>query len=569
MKTIHTLRPLAVALMGAGLALSALPALAGEAVKFDNGYALDWRVNSTYTLSTRVEDRDPKLAAYAGGNDGNKNFDKGSLTANRLSLLFDTTFSDGRNGLVLSASTFYDDVYHHNNDNTGAVNKPAPVDEFTRDARRYHGGYTRLLDAYGFTSFELGEGRRANVRLGRHVVSWGEGLFFPSISLAQGPADGTKTGIVGTETKDQLLPEDQISTQIEMSPRWSLLGHLQFGFHATLAPAPGSYLSSADSTGPGATCLGPYTTIPAVAGLFGGFSGCSFGRRGPDIDPGNTPQWGIGTRYRVTDETELGLYYLNYHDRSPLPVINSFTAGMAIPPALSAAFGGLTQIGNGSYNIRYFDNISLLGATFSTSVGAASIAGELSYKHGAPALVKTVVNPATGAYIPTPTRADIVQANLNTILNLERTALADQTTLTAEVAYVTIFSVDSTKAPGVDALGAAAAAFPASSKLYFDTNFGLAASGTLTLGYPGIVEGWDLSVPISVSRQLKGRTITGGVGGEGDTRGSISANFTYNRNLQVGLAYMGYFGDPETVNQRRVKLLTDRDQLSLVMKYSF
>ncbi len=99
------------------------------------------------------------------------------------------------------------------------------------------------------------------MRLGRHVVSWGEGLFFPSISLAQGPADGTKTGIVGTETKDQLLPEDQVSTQIEMSPKWSLLGHLQFGFHTTIAPAPGSFLSSADSTGPGGTCLQPYRAV--------------------------------------------------------------------------------------------------------------------------------------------------------------------------------------------------------------------------------------------------------------------------------------------------------------------
>ncbi len=546
MKMHTALRPLALALLGAGLAT---PAFAGESIELDNGYKLDWRVNSTYTLSTRMENRDPKIAAYSGGNDGNNNFDKGSLTANRLSLLFDTSISNGVNGLVLSASTFYDDVYHQTNDNTGPVNKQGPVDEFTRDARRFHGGYTRLLDAYVFNTFDLGEGRRANVRLGRHVVSWGEGLFFPSISLAQGPADGTKTGIVGTETKDQLLPEDQISTQIEMSPKWSLLGHLQFGFHTTIAPAPGSYLSSADSTGPGGTCLQPYRTV-------GGRSVCSYGQRSNDIDPGNTPQWGVGTRYRLTEETEVGLYYLNYHDRSPLPVINAFNA-------TSGALGG------GSYNVRYFDNIKLIGATFSTSVGAASIAGEVSYKQGAPVLVKTLVNPrapqAASSYLPTPTRGDILQANLNTIWNLERTAIADQTTLTAEVAYVTIGSIEATNASGAPS----PAFFPKSKELYFGANYGLAASGTLSLGYPGIFEGWDLSVPISLSRQLKGRTITGGVGGEGDMRASIGANFTYRRNLQVGLTYMGYFGNAEVVNQREFRALTDRDQLSLVMKYSF
>jgi len=105
----------------------------------DNGYTLDWRVNSTYTLSTRLENQDSKISAYSGGNDGNNNFDKGSLTANRLSLLLDTSISNGVNGLVLSASTFYDDVYHQTNDNLGPVNKPGAADEFTCDARRFHG----------------------------------------------------------------------------------------------------------------------------------------------------------------------------------------------------------------------------------------------------------------------------------------------------------------------------------------------------------------------------------------------------------------------------------------------
>ncbi|MBS0370820.1 MAG: DUF1302 family protein [Proteobacteria bacterium] len=103
----------------------------------------------------------------------------------------------------------------------------------------------------------------------------------------------------------------------------------------------------------------------------------------------------------------------------------------------------------------------------------------------------------------------------------------------------------------------------------FNTNHGLALSGTLALSYPGVFEGWDLSVPISLSRQLQGRTLTGGVGGEGDTRGSIGANFTYNCNFQIGLTCLGYFGKAETVDQKKINLLTDRDPLSLVMKYSF
>ncbi len=44
-------------------------------------------------------------------------------------------------------------------------------------------------------------------------------------------------------------------------------------------------------------------------------------------------------------------------------------------------------------------------------------------------------------------------------------------------------------------------------------------------------------------------------------RATIGANFTYQRNLQVCVAYMGYFGNAEVVSQREFRALTDRDQL--------
>ena len=58
------------------------------------------------------------------------------------------------------------------------------------------------------------------------------------------------------------------------------------------------------------------------------------------------------------------------------------------------------------------------------------------------------------------------------------------------------------------------------------------------------------------------------MGGQGDKRFSIAANFTYRSNFQVGLTYLGFFGSPslDLVHQR---LLTDRDQISLTMKYAF
>ncbi|SFA82580.1 Protein of unknown function [Collimonas sp. OK607] len=563
MKMNKKLSRMAIALLAVS---EAGAAHAGTAIPFDNGMTLDWGLDTFYTLASRVHNPNSLLAGptNAGGNDGDNNFKKGTFTANRIGALFTSKLSKGDSGLVMSGSTFYDAAYHGHNDNPGPINNPGPVNQFPDQTQRYQGGYTRLLDAYGYTSFNFGDSSRATVRLGRHVVSWGEGLFFPSISLAQGPADGTKIGIPGTVTRDVLLPEDQLSSVIQVTPKWSLLTQLQYNFHETLAPSSGSYLNTSDGVGPGGTCLGPDVTIPAVPGLFKGFSGCSFGVRGNDIKPGRFGQWGIGTRYRVTSETEIGLYFLNYNDRTPLPVINSFTPGTKTPAFFNIAGN---QIGNGSYQVRYFNDVKLLGSTFSTTFGAVTLAGELSYKMGAPVLVNTVVNPATNATVPNPTRADITQVNLNAFANLGRSPIADSVLLLGEISAIGVNHVQAIQAPGVDALGAAAAAFPSSDKLTF-TNRGIAAQGQIVLGYPGITPNWDLTVPISYAQQLKGRTLTGGVGGQGDKRASFGASFIRNNNLAITFTYLAYLGSP-SLDLVHYRALTDRNQVSVDMKYSF
>ncbi|MEC5214584.1 hypothetical protein RCH06_003149 [Polaromonas sp. CG_9.5] len=508
MKTNRGLKPVAMAVLALVVAGGAQ---AGETITFENGVNLDWRFTTNYTLSQRMRSADAMLARNAGANDGDNNFAKNALTANRISELFEGKISKGDSGFVLSGSTFYDDVYHRSNDNTGLVNKPGAVNEFSDAARRYHGGYSRFLDAYGYTSFELGESSRATVRFGRQAVNWGESVYFPNIAQAQGPFDGTKTGIPGTETKDVILPEDQLVASIEVTPRLTLLGQYQFGFHPTIAPAPGSFLSASDGVGPGGTCLQPYRG-----------NKCSFGLRGNDILPSKSGQWGIGSRYRVTDETEAGLYYLNYNDRTPLPI---------------------TSLATSSYQVRYFDKIKLYGGTVSTKVtNNTSGYGEFTYRDGVPVLV--------GA-LGTPTRAKAMQLNLGTFTNFGRTPIADSVILLGEVSAVRYSGYDG----------------PASN-LTFKTDSGVAFSGTLVLGYPGIFEGWDLNVPISYSQQLKGRTLLGGVGGKGDIRYSLGASFTRRGNFSVGVTYNGYAGGAslDSIDNR---LLADRDQLSLNMKYTF
>lgn len=518
MKFQHKRAPVnaAIALALAGGALSAF---AGETIEFGDGYKFDWRINANYTLGQRMKSIDPLLSANASGNDGDNNFAKHSLTANRLSALFEGKISKDRSGFLLSASTFYDDVYHRSNDNPGiSVSKPGRVNEFSDQAKRYHGGYSRILDAYAYTAFDFGDNKSAAIRIGRQAVNWGEAVFFPNIAQAQGPFDGTKSGIPGTETKDVILPEDQITASIVLSPKLTVLGQVQFGFHETIAPAPGSFLSSSDATGPGASCIGVYN----------GGNTCLGFQRKDDITPSSTGQWGIGARYRVTDETEAGLYYLNYNDRTPLPIIQPK------PPSFRT----------GDYQIRYFDDVKLLGGTVSTSFGSTTAYGEMTYRKGVPILV--------GA-LNTPKRANATQINIGSFTNLGRSALADSVQLLAEVVATKYSGYEGTK-----------------KNLGFKTDNGVAFSTTLVLGYPGIFEGWDLTVPLSYQQQLAGRTLVGGVGGggKGDKRYSLGATFVRRGNMSVNVSYLGYLGDA-SLDTIRYRPLADRDQLSLNLKYSF
>lgn len=487
---------LAALLMGMGAAH------AGETIHLGNGVNLDWRLNLSYGLGVRVANPSPIL-----GSDGNRNFDKGALTANRLGAVFESKLSKGRSGLVVTASTFYDDVYHRRNDNPGPyISTGGQYDRFTSQAKRYGGGYSRMLDTYAYTSFDMGSSR-ATVRVGRQVVNWGESMYFANIASAQGPSDAAKAASPGAEIKEVLLPEDQIAVSLEVNPKLSLLAHYQYNFHETLLPAVGMYTSTANAVGPGTTCA--YNVGAA----------CYLSYKG-DIRPDKAGQWGVGGRYRVSDETEVGLYYLNYNDRSP--------------SVLTSA---------GGYTIRYFDDIKMLGTTVSTTFGKFSAFGEASYRKGTPVSTNTL-----GVV-----RGDIVQANVGGIFNIGRTSVADDMSLAAEISGSRVMDLDQGEIRDLN----------------FKTRNSLVAGGTLTLGYPGIFEGWDLTVPISYQRQLRGRSTVGTFGGgQGDARLSLGATFVRRSNFSINVSYTNYLGSASN-DTKYFRTMTDRDQVSMTMKYSF
>ncbi|MGH8461250.1 MAG: DUF1302 domain-containing protein [Stenotrophobium sp.] len=461
------------------------------------------------------------LPTTVNSDDGDRNFKSGSLINDRVSALGELFLAHGNYGAVLRGDAFYDDAYHRGNDNDSpsTVNKAGANDEFTPAARRYDGGRARFLDAYLYGDWSLGGTRHLNLRAGRQVVAWGESVFFSGVASAQGPADATKANVPGTEVKDILLPVNQVAMQLAVNNRLSLMGYYKLQYKATELEPAGAYFSTSDVVGPGAEFIygAPGFTIP----------------RGGDIKPSNYGQWGAGLKFQATPATNVGLYWLRYHNTNPEVQLNI----AEIAPGTFAPT---------SYNIRYFDGIRMSALSFSTSVGSANVAGEISYRDG----VDMLVNGAAG---PTATRGRLSQALLSSIFTVPPNFISQEIDLVGEVGYIHV--------NGVDPAGG-------SSALTNDKN-SWGYEGIATFNYRNVLPKWDLAVPLTYAAIARGKpAMAGAFGslyGQGDQRLSVATNFIYLQNFQVGVGYNAFLGSPNLVQRP----YADRDYAAINLKYSF
>ncbi|SFQ62983.1 Protein of unknown function [Halopseudomonas formosensis] len=491
---------------------------AGETFRFDNGATLDWSVTTSYGLGIRMEDADSKLLdGQANADDGNRNFDRHSLMTHRVTALGEIILRKDNYGAVLRGSTFYDDVYHRSNDNDspGTVNKDGDHNEFTSDAKKYSGGRSRFLDAYVFADFELPARQRLGVKAGRHVVAWGEGLFYPGVNGVQGPVNVVNSGQPGIEVKDIMLPVGQVSANWEVNPDFGLSAYAQYEWKGNELNPVGSFLSTSDVTGPGRQfmILGP------------GFNAAYAGTN----DPRDSGQYGIRAMYRPTLSTELGFFHVRYHDRNP--------GGVTIAPDFQ------------SYEIEYVEDIKLTGMSFSTSVGDTQVGGEWSYRTGAPVML-------AGNQLTTGSGQ---QMQLSFIRAFGDMPWASSTTIMGEVVHVRADDVDDID--GNDD-------FTYKTATGWQSKSSTAYTLQTVLSYPGIFSGWDLNIPVNWSHVVEGNTPLKGTiaAGAGDKRMSVGATFKYLGNLELNTTYTAYLysGDPS-----RNRMLSDRDYLTISAKYTF
>lgn len=500
----------------------ATPAWAGSTLKLGDDVSMDYAVTVNYGIGMRVEKQSKDLLSNINADDSDRNFKKDSLVTNRVSVLAEADVKRGDFGFFLRGSSFYDDVYHQHNDNDSpaTINKSGPNDEFSSKTRYWDGGRTTLLDAYAYGGWRLGDQQKLTLKLGKHLVAWGENIFFPGISGAQSQADATKANIPGVETKDILLPVGQASGQLTLSNDLSVMAYAQYKFEPTQLQPHGDYLFTTDVIGPGAERLF----------LAPGFA---INRTG-DVKARDGGQWGVGARYRVTPSTEIGAYHVNYHSKIP---------------ALEFDTSNLT------YHVRYFEDIQASALSFSSRVGDHSVGGELGYYDQLPVQVNT------GAF-PVQVRGKAMQAQMNIFSSFSDTPAFDQAFFLAEVIGQRLLSVDGNE------FGAGAD----NSSLTSVTRSAWGYQLAFIPLYKNVFNGWDLSVPIAWNHGVKGIAPIqhSGILSEGDKRFNIGATFTYLGNLEVALKYNAFLGKSDVDKfGREMRPLFDRDFVTLNVKYSF
>lgn len=307
------------------------------------------------------------------------------------------------------------------------------------------------LDMYARADFTLANTMPVGLRIGRQVLSLGESTFIPNGVNIINSVDVSKLRAPGSELREALLPVNMVKASLSLTENVTIEPFWLLEFRRNELEPAGTYFSTNDFiTRGGDTVWLGFGSIADRGSPLGGIF------RENDREGGNFNQYGLAARVLAPglQDTEFGLYFANYHSRTPLvsartptvpissALVQSTAASLAqqslVPAMLAAGFpaaqlptavptllgaaltgvpatalpaslqpfypaaaqiaagagriGLLTAAATGRYFAEYPENIAMLGASFNTSLGNTGISwqGEVSYKRDMPLQVDDV-----------------------------------------------------------------------------------------------------------------------------------------------------------------------------------
>ncbi len=569
-----------------------------QAVSFNIG-EIEGQFDSSLSVgaSWGMRDADKKLVGVPNGgtgqastgDDGRLNFKKGETFSKIFKGIHDLELKYGDSGVFVRGKYWYDFELQDEN------REFKQISNNHRDEGARSSGY-ELLDAFVYHNYSIGDLPGA-VRVGKQVVSWGESTFIGNSINSINPIDVSAFRRPGAEIKEGLIPVNMLFASQSLTNQLSVEGFYQLNWENTVVDNCGTFFGN-DVVAHG--CNNNYTVgSPAIAPLqpvaaaFGqGFQVTREGvvvQRAKDREARDGGQFGAALRW-LGDDTEYGLYFMNYHSRTP--TVGTLTANTslatigrianaanAIAPGTGAGLAQSTMLGRGQYYLDYPEDIRLYGASFSTTLPTGTAwTGEISYRPNAPVQLNTtdltlaLVNPIAGN-TASPIRSsfgsdnsgyrrkEITQIQSTMTQFFDQVLGAERLTLVGEAAFVHVGGLEAkTKLRyGRDSVFGAYGFQGDTDGFVTANSWGYRARAILD--YNNVFAGVNLKPNLSWSHDVSGYG-PNGIFNEGAKAISVGVDADYRNTYTASLSYTDFFGGDYNT-------LTDRDFIALSFGVNF
>ncbi|RON06460.1 adhesin [Pseudomonas brassicacearum] len=524
------------------------------------------------------------------GDDGRLNFKKGQAYSEIFKGIHDLELKYGDSGVFVRGKYWYDFALQ----NRDLEFKNVSNDD-RKEGAKSSGG--EILDAFVYHNYSIAD-LPGTVRAGKQVVSWGESTFIGNSINSINPIDVSAFRRPGAEIKEGLIPVNMLFASQGLTDQLTVEGFYQLQWDETVLDNCGTFFGvdvAAEGCTKGYTVGSPaIAPLQPIAAAFGqGFEVSREGvivQRASDRDARNSGQWGTALRW-LGDDTEYGLYFMNYHSRTP--IVGTITAGRstlsalpgivgtanAIAPGTGSALAQSVMLGRGQYFLEYPEDIRLYGASFATTLPTGTAwTGEISYRPNAPIQVNTndltlaLLNPiAGGAASPIKTspgadnsgyrRKEVTQVQSTLTHFFDQVLGAERLTVVGEAAVVRVGGLEprSQLRYGRDSV-------------YGQYGFGGDTGGFVTsmswgyraraiLDYANVIGGVNLKPNLSWSHDVSGYG-PNGLFNQGAKAVSLGVDADYRNTYTASLSYTDFFGG-------RYNTLTDRDFLALSVGVNF
>jgi len=522
---------------GAALVLFAVPASAAKIDVGNDDIAMRFDNTFKYNIGWRMEGREKQLVNNYQSQATNMGWDRGDVVTNRVDLLSEFDFVYKENwGFRVSGAAWYDEAFDSKVTPNPALGGTTFYvnNRFTSDVKKWNRGGGELLDAFVFGRVDYGS-VPVNFRVGRHTLYWGEALFsFNGIAYGQAPLDLRKaTSTPGTQAKELFMPQNKISAAAQLTDNINVAAFYDLEWDPHRLPDGGTFLGGADVTFLGGQNLGG---IPTVGDM----------HSGPYRVPKNSGNYGINTTIKIDAiASTVGVYFRKFDDR--------------YPNMLYAPEGFM-------YN-AYGRDTKLYGVSISHLIDSVATSLEISKRE------HTLLQSSGGlAY------GDTYQAIASAIAYFGKTPLFDSASLTAEINYAKLDSVEGSSRQFFNRKGTQYANCQGGIYAGCATDSSWGINFAFDPTYFQIFPGVDLDIPINFGMGLAGNSPTPLGTGKHAGAWSIGAHFDIHAKYEVTLQYNDYFGKyttqdsplgPIWAGTNGSGIMRDRGWLSLMFKTVF